>query len=422
MTTRSADGTTLAVAPRERLTRLPRPIAACVWLAGILALATTFVGAQAPSGRFAPRVAADGLVRSELSLGGRTAILAYTPSLSASDAAHVPLLSASPTVGGGRVRIGHLDTTGPLQIGTVSLGQGAGGAAPAGTSPSPAPPLRYDLWLEGADQGWHLHITDSANASLGQVELPRQPAPSSSPMLIGALVPENATSGRLTINWGGYRSAAEITFPNPTRRRLDENRTPNETVNRRHNEDTSALSRARLLAQRSETAIVFPEGERMSLSFQRTFGRAERVEGNRNSRGLTVDGPDFARLMQTPVGHVVLLTESPVPRLRVERPLRFETTTLALGNQVAGFPGSYGLWLKRAGAGWKLVFSHEPDVWGSQHDPKTDAAEVDLTHSEGGAADRPFAAAIVPTGPDRGRLAILWGPHEWSADFVLAPR
>lgn len=398
-------------------------MSARVWLAGFVAIATTFVGAaQGPPARPAPGATADGLVHSELSLGGRTATLAYLPSLAASAAAHAPLHSASPTAGSGRARIGHLETTGPLQVGTVSLGQRAGGTAPAGTPPSPPPPLRYELWLENADQGWQLQITDNANTPLGQVALPRQSATSASPMLTAALVPETTTTGRLTIHWGDHRSTADLTFPNPTRRRLDENRTPNETVNRRHDEDTSALSRARLLAQRSETAIVFPNGARVSLSFQRTFGRGERVEGNRNSRGLNVDGPDFARLAKTPIGEVVTLTESPVPRLRIERPLQFGKTTLAIGNQVAGFPGSYGLWLKRASTGWTLVFSHEPDVWGSQHDPKADAAEIDLLHSEGHAADRPFAAAIVPTGSDRGRATILWGPHEWSADFVVAAR
>jgi hypothetical protein len=395
-----------------------------VWLAGLVAVATTLVGAaQGPAGRPAPSLAPDGLVRSELSLGGRTATVAFLPSLAAGDARHAPLLSASPSAGSGRERIGHLETTGPLQLGVVTLGQPPGSTTPvAAPVPVPPAPLRYDLWLEGVEQGWQLQITDSANAAVGHVALGREAAGAASPMLTAALVPENTTTGRLTINWGNYQSATDIAFSSPTRRRLDENRTPNETVNRRHNEDTSALSRARLLAQRNETAVVLPTGARISLSFQRTFGRGERVEGNRSSRGLTVDGPDFARLMKTPSGEVVTLTESPVPRLRIERPLQFGKTIIALGNQVAGFPGSYGLWLKRASAGWKLVFSHEPDVWGSQHDPKADAAEVDLSHSEGRAADRPFAAAIVPTGPDRGRLAILWGPHVWSADFVVAAR
>ena len=27
----------------------------------------------------------------------------------------------------------------------------------------------------------------------------------------------------------------------------------------------------------------------------------------------------------------------------------------------------------------------------------------------------------MPTAADRGRLVIIWGPHEWTADFNVAP-
>jgi len=43
-----------------------------------------------------------------------------------------------------------------------------------------------------------------------------------------------------------------------------------------------------------------------------------------------------------------------------------------------------------------------------------------LSYSDGHAAARPFAVAIVPLGATRGRLVILWGPHEWTADFVAS--
>ena len=116
-----------------------------------------------------------------------------------------------------------------------------------------------------------------------------------------------------------------------------------------------------------------------------------------------------------------MLTEASVPRLRIERPLQFGATQVAVSNQVPNSPGSYGLWLKRAGGGWRLVFNHEPDAWGSQHDPKFDAAEIALQHSEGHAPSRPFAIGLEPTGAERGRLLIIWGPHEWSADFNVVP-
>ena len=132
-----------------------------------------------------------------------------------------------------------------------------------------------------------------------------------------------------------------------------------------------------------------------------------------------MDGPDFARLDDDARGAVVMLTESSVPRLRTERSLRFGKTVIATGNQVVGFPGSYGLWLKRVGSEWRLVFNNEPDAWGSQHDPKFDAAEVDAVPLRRARRRPPVRCRADAGGADRGRLVIIWGPHEWTADFAV---
>jgi hypothetical protein len=379
---------------------------------------TVVATAQTPPGSPAP----DGLLRSELALGGRTAILAYPPDLKATDRAHQAILSATPGSATTRVRVGQIETTGSLRIGMVELSNPdipAGGAG-AQVPPAAGTPvaMRYELWLEGANTGWQLQVTDANKAVVGQIPLARQAAIPGSPTFVAALIPEDMTVAHLVLRWGAYQAATDVQFTNPSRRRIEENRVPNATINRTHDEDTSVLSRARFLAQRNETAVVLPRGQRVSISFERTFAAGERPEGGRSRRGLGVDGPDFARLATTADGAIVMLTESSVPRLRTEVPLRFGRTAIPIGNQVVGFPGSYGVWLKRAGTGWRLVFNHEPDAWGSQHDPKFDAAEIPLTHTEGHAAARPFAVALMPSAADRGRLVIIWGPHEWTADFV----
>lgn len=391
-------------------------LAVCVFLSILIAGVAT---EQAPPGQ--PN--GDGLLRSELSLGGRTATLAYSPDLKANDAAHKGLLSPTTGSAPARVRVGQLDTTGSLRIGTINLAGPQQVEMPVDAqTPGKGPAgVQYHLWLEGAGTGWQLQITGADNVAAGQLPLSRQPAAPASPNLVAALIPEDSTVGRLVLRWGDYQATADVQFSDPSRRRTVENSGANVTTNRRHDDDTSVLSRARLLAQRNETAWVLPKGPRISVSFQRTFARADRTNGNPNtSRGLGVDGPDFAHLMQTPDGAIVMLTESSVPRLRTEVPLRFGKALIDIGNQVAGFPGSYGVWLKRVGSGWRLVFNNEPDAWGSQHDPKFDAAEIELSHSEGHAAARPFAVAIVPRAADRGRLVVVWGPHEWSADFVVS--
>jgi hypothetical protein len=358
-----------------------------------------------------PRVAGDGLLRSELSLAGQTAVLAILPNLRAADPAHAALLAPTPGVAPGRLRIGHLETTGVLRVGSLEL-QGATASAAA---PVPPAGVRYDLWLKGAASGWELEVIDSSQAAVGQVALTRSSALASDTLAV-AIVPEARTVARLLLRWGPYQAAADVHFATPSRRRRSENGEPNTTVNRRHDEDTSALSRGRLLAQRNETAATLPNGSRLSVSFQRTFVRGEAPDANRG-RGLDIDGPDFARLMATPNDAVVMLAEAPVPRLRNEVALRFGQFELATGNQVPGFAGSYGLWLKRDGASWRLVFNDQPDAWGSQYDPKFDRGAIALSHSDGHATARPFAIGLLPGAPDRGRLVIVWGPHEWTADF-----
>jgi hypothetical protein len=176
----------------------------------------------------------------------------------------------------------------------------------------------------------------------------------------------------------------------------------------------------------NETALVLPTGARFAVAFARSFTKSQRAvsaAGTAARLGLTVDGPDFARLMQTPDGAVVQLTDAAVPRLINAAALRFGTTLLRAGNQAPGVPGAYGMWLKRAGREWRLVFNDESDAWGSQHNPKSDVAEIALTYASSSVGDpsRPFAVALEPTAADRGRLIILWGPHEWTADFVVGP-
>jgi hypothetical protein len=393
--------------------RLLLALSAGVFLLNLPAGAATGQSAVKPA-----QATGGGLLRSELSLAGRTASVAYVPTLNAKDPAHRAVVSPPPGTASSRARVGTLETNGSLRIGSLDVGK----QDPAGT--------RYGLWLQGATSGWQLEITDAATADaagdpvmLGQIPLTREAA-ESSPNFVAALVPENDNTARLVLRWGEYGAATEMVFTDPPKpRRVDQTGLPNTTINRTHDEDTSALARARLLAQRNETALVVATGHRLSVSFQRTLGARDRAnannDGSARTLGLPVDGPDFARLGSTD-GAIVMLTQAAVPRLKIETPLRFGRALIATGNQVPGFPGSYGMWLKRAGSGWRLVLNHEPDAWGSQHDPKFDAAEIALTHSEGHAASRPFAVALAPTAADRGRLLIIWGPHEWGADFVVS--
>ena len=91
-------------------------------------------------------------------------------------------------------------------------------------------------------------------------------------------------------------------------------------------------------------------------------------------------------------------------------------------NLAPDFPGAYGLWLKKAGTDWRLVFNNEPDSWGTQHDPAFDAADIALSHVQRGTSDKdeqPLAVYLAPRDNGQIGLVIHWGEHVWTADFSV---
>jgi len=422
----------------------------------VLALAGGLIAQSRPA-----QAPAESVLRSEFSLDMHTVSVSVSPSLRADDAANKSLFATGASTGS-RVRIGQLATNGTLKVGTLAFAK------------NDLRGLRYDLYLQGTRAGWQLGIVElpppapppgaaaggpaAASAAgappataaaappapgaappeaaaappppgaapagtpkpVGDVTLTPHPVSASSPTLVAALVPNTATAGRLVLRWGGLEASTDVQFTEPARLPGGGGQ-PGQPVNRKHDEDTTAISRIFVLTQRNETAVVVPKGSRLSVGFARTLTKGQRAGAAAVNlgNGLGVEGPDFARLLSTPDGSVVQLTEAAVPRLAIEAPLRFGKLLLRPGNQAPGLPGAYGLWLKRAGKGWRLVVSQEPDTWGSQYDKASDVGEIDLTYVKGSEADRPFAVALVPTTTDRGRLTILWGPHEWSADYVV---
>ena len=159
-----------------------------------------------------------------------------------------------------------------------------------------------------------------------------------------------------------------------------------------------------MLNERNETALVLPDGARISMLYW---------------KGIDVEDEDYPTLAETPDGAVVEMIRAPVLRLKSDVSLRFGDADVPTGNLAPGFAGAYGVWLRKAGAGWRFVFNHEPDSWGTQHDPDFDAGETTVEYSRAAGSFRPLGATLVPTGDDRGRLVVHWGPHEWAADFTV---
>ena len=368
------------------------------------------VSAQAPA---RPAVKPDGLIHTELSLLGRTASVRFAPDLRANDPAHRTLFANGQA--SGRVRVGELQTNGALKFGDVSVGKPG------------LVPFRFELFLEAAGDTWQLTIAPvaaaadaAAAATPSKVALSRERAATAAPTLAAALVPVGRDTAQLVLTWGDIKAVAGVQFQDvqlPARGGGGRQVAP---VNRTHTEE-NAGARLTMLSQLNEAAVVDASGARASVTFARTFPKgasSQSAAGTTRREGLVVDGPDFKGLMSTRDGAVVELTQAPALRLSIDKAVRAGSVTLRPGNQTPGFPGAYSLWLKRAGAGWRLLFNQEPDIWGSQRDPKSDLGEVDLVYAKGGEPSRPLGVALVPTSADRWRLVLAWGPHEWAADFA----
>ena len=413
---------------------------------GACLLAPVAAGAQQSSADSAP---AD-VVRAELTLNLRPVAVSFESGLDAGDPVYRELLTANGSASSTRVRVGELEAMPRLRIGTLDGSQPGGSESPDPTTKT------LELWLARTAGGWSVDLrgnpdagrdetdddgedgreadadTDTAGRDttvIGQVALSRAAA-GMQEAFSAALVPTGESAGQLVLRWRDHRWAADFRFadpPEPDEGEEEETSEPaeesddanasvgeseedegprvaNDRESLRFDSDTSAGARFLRLSERHESAVELPGDARLVVLFWQE---------------QSVDLEDFAGVETLADGEVLRLTQAAVIRLRNETPLRFGGVTLPTGNLAPGFAGSYGLWLKRRGDGWRLVFNHEADSWGTQHDPAFDAAEIDLAYSRDGLDTRPLGAALVPATVDAGRLVIHWGAHEWAADYTI---
>lgn len=390
----------------------------------------------------------DGLIRYELTLSARQISVAYEPALRADDPALATLLAWSAGAAQSAVRVGRLEGHRALSIGTL---------APDPDAPrSPGP--SHDLWLTRTEDGWALDArppipdrpdddpddpsdpdepddtddpddpddTDAENAGEdedseeaaarpgppprvpGRISLTHRPRTESADTLTLILAPDGEDSGQLTLLWGLNSWTTDFEFVElPRRPRPERTSNVGRATSLTRDSDTSARYRAATLGTRNETALVTPDGMHVQILFQKELG---------------ADGDDYAALESIADGGLVQLTRGAVIRLRTEVPLRFTDTLVPTDNLAPDFPGAYGLWLKKAGTDWRLVFNNEPDSWGTQHDPAFDAADIALSHVQRGPSDKdeqPLAVYLAPRNNGQIGLVIHWGEHVWTADFSV---
>ena len=160
-----------------------------------------------------------------------------------------------------------------------------------------------------------------------------------------------------------------------------------------------------------------PVGQREDLSSSRIeiAGQAIRLRFDR----LPAPGPDYDKLETLGDGEVLGPIHGKPFKFWTDADLAFEDVEVAAHNHGPTYPGVYSLWLKREGDGWKLVFNHLADVWGTMHMADHDAGETPLTFRTLAEPAAATQGALEASG-DGGMLVIRWGSMEWSTPFHLA--
>lgn len=118
-------------------------------------------------------------------------------------------------------------------------------------------------------------------------------------------------------------------------------------------------------------------------------------------------------------GEVVRIIEVLPPKMKIETNLQFGDKVIKTENLAKGYPGTYSLWLKKVGDGWRLLFNNQADVWGTQHDAAADVSEVPLTYAKAATEAKELTFELKAEG-DAGTLRLAWGPHEWTTKFTAA--
>ena len=170
---------------------------------------------------------------------------------------------------------------------------------------------------------------------------------------------------------------------------------------------------------RGEVDVVLAGGGAGGL-----FGSpAPRTRLEIDEQAIVIRFPDperaSAQLMPVPgggEGQELHFTGSSAVQLRTDLSLRFADSVIEAGNLATGYPGVYSLWLKRVGEEWSLVFNREGDIWGTQHDPAFDVAEVPLEFQ---LLDAPVENLKwkLKEADGGGRLLVSWDRFELSASF-----
>jgi hypothetical protein len=155
----------------------------------------------------------------------------------------------------------------------------------------------------------------------------------------------------------------------------------------------------------------------------RSIDRAEIGSGTVevNAGRVPLLGVDWLSFVEHEQGLLEFETFAAI-KLRTEADIVVGELEVPAGNVSPGFAGLYSLWLRLDDDGqWTLIVNHEPDIWGTMHDPAKDLGETPLAHStvEGGKSSLTIDIE-PPEGDAPGTLELSWGEHRWRTTVTAA--
>ncbi len=118
-------------------------------------------------------------------------------------------------------------------------------------------------------------------------------------------------------------------------------------------------------------------------------------------------------LSQLPDGQIWRLGMNDATTLETSSDLAFGDTVLQAGR--------YSIWAKKVTSdNWRLIFNSEPDVWGLNHNPDSDIAEIPLEHSDLAESVEQFTIELNPTDDGGGEALMKWATLQLRVAFDIS--
>jgi hypothetical protein len=155
---------------------------------------------------------------------------------------------------------------------------------------------------------------------------------------------------------------------------------------------------------------------RMAANSARLRFGEEKV--NINFHPLTTTTEDYKRLQEIKEGEVFEFVGGRATKLMTDVDMKFAQAVVKKENVAPDYPGVYSVWMRKTADGWTLIFNSEADVWGTMHNPETDAAEVALEAGKPAEPAETFKVELEQT-ENGGIVRIVWGDMQWAAPFEV---